>query len=101
MGKQPYPGWSPNYRVVDRVGGKFRTCMIIDLRSNHPLSRTQITVLAERLEATAERGEGAVHGLEALLVTPDQFDPVVCDGLRLTRASGDGGVANMEVPLPD
>lgn len=101
MAKQNYPGWSPNFKTVDMVGGKFRTCMIIDLRSHEPLSRTQLVALAERLEATAERNEGIVNGLEARLITSEQFDPVVCEGLRLTRAADDGWRgAGDEVPFP-
>ena len=101
MAKDSYPGWSPSYRVVDRVGQKYRTCMVVDLRSDEPLSRVQLVALAERLEATVERGEGAVDGLEAILITPEQFDPVVCEGLRLTRTKSDGAATNEEVPLPE
>lgn len=86
-----YPGWPPSYRVVDRVKDKHRTCLVIDLLSDRPLTPSELAVLAERLEATAARRESRALGLEVGVFTADKFDRVVLEGLRLP-APGTGPV---------
>lgn len=89
--KLPYPGWNPNLRVVDRVGDKYRTCMIVDILSDSPLTNGQSAALFERIEATAGRSENTIPGLQISIAVHEQFDQVVCDGLRLPRMNDRDG----------
>lgn len=86
MGK-PYPGFPPSYKVVDETGGYRRTCLVIEFLSLGSLDNTQMALVRERLEACVEGiSKSLLATVEgAKVVTPDQFDPVLCDGLRLSR----------------
>jgi hypothetical protein len=87
MSKKPYPGYPPNYRVVDETGGYYRTCLVIELLSIGSLSNTEMALVQERLEATVEQLKRDLRAtIEASqLVTPDRFDPLLRDGLRLSK----------------
>jgi hypothetical protein len=84
--KKPYPGYPPNYKVVDDTGGYKRTCLVIEFLSLGGLDNTQLALVQEQLEATVERLKGqlrsSVEG--AQVITPDRFDPVLKSGLRLS-----------------
>ena len=85
MPRLPYPGWNPNMLIVDRIGDQHRTCLVVDLRSNDKLSRTQIAAIVERLEATLNRSELVIEGAVNEIATPDRFDINLCNALRLSR----------------
>jgi hypothetical protein len=87
MSKKPYPGYPPNYQVVDDTGGYHRNCFVIELLSLGPLDNTQMALVQEQLEAALDRLHHQLRASveAAQVVTPDRFDPVLCAGLRLSR----------------
>jgi hypothetical protein len=83
----PYPGFPPSYKVVDETGGYKRTCLVIEFLSIGALDKVQMALIQERLEAcVAGIHRSLVSTVEkAQVVTPDRFDPIVCEGLRLSK----------------
>lgn len=85
MSKKPYPGYPPSYRTVDNTGGYTRTCLVVELLSLGALDQTQMALVQEQLEATVERLRRQLAVVEvSQVVTPDRFDPVLREGLRLS-----------------
>lgn len=83
MSKLPYPGTSPNYTAVDKLGGFHRTCIVIDLLSLEQLNPGELAVLQEKLEATIENVRN--QNIEkADVVLPDRFDIILKKGLRIS-----------------
>jgi hypothetical protein len=85
MSKRPYPGYAPNYRHVDKLGGFYRSCFIIDILSLNSLSPTQLAMIQEQIEASVSTISKNMRDIErAEVVTPDRFDKLLKDGLRLS-----------------
>ena len=84
--KKPYPGYPPNYKIVDETGGFKRTCIVVELLSLGALSGAQLALAQEQLEATVERLKRSLAIVERSdVVLPDRFDPLLKAGLRLSR----------------
>lgn len=85
MSKRPYPGYAPNYRHVDKLGGFHRSCFIIDILSLDNLSPAQLAMIQEQIEAAMSTIASNMRDIEkAEVVTPDRFDKLLKDGLRLS-----------------
>lgn len=85
MSKTPYPGYPPNYTVVDETAGYKRTCIIIELLSLGSLEPTVLAMVQEQLEALSERLQLQISTIETTeVVLPDRFDPILKKGLRLS-----------------
>lgn len=85
MSKRPYPGYSPSYHKVDETGGYSRTCLVVELLSLGSLDAVQMALVQEQLEATVERLRRQLAVVEvSQVVTPDRFDRVLREGLRLS-----------------
>jgi hypothetical protein len=84
--KAPYPGFPPSYKIVDETGGYRRTCLVIEFLSLGTLDNTQMALIQERLEACVDIIQRSLMATveRAQVVTPDRFDPVVREGLRLS-----------------
>ncbi len=84
MANEPYPGYPPSYRVVDSVGGFSRTCLAVEFLSLGRLEPAQLAIVTEQLEATVAKLRDSVTTIKAgELITPDRFDPLLRQGLRL------------------
>jgi hypothetical protein len=84
MTKKPYPGFSPNFLKVGEIGGLKRTCFVLEALSTEVLGTTQIAMIEEQISATADRLVNSMPNVEkAEFVTPDRFDRVLANGLRL------------------
>lgn len=84
MTKKPYPGFSPNFLKVGEIGGLKRTCFVLEVLSTETLGATQTAMIEEQISATADRLVGSMPNVEKVeFVTPDRFDRVLIDGLRL------------------
>lgn len=84
MTRKPYPGFPPNYREVEDTGGYRRTCFVVEFMSLGPLEPAQIAMIDEQMAALVDKlRQGIVTVEKAQFVTPDRFDRVLCDGLRL------------------
>lgn len=81
--KAPYPGMAPSYKSVHKTGGYNRTCLVIELLSLGGLDSAQIAYVQEQLEAAVQKILPAVVE-KSQVVTPDRFDPILRDGLRLS-----------------
>lgn len=83
MSKIPYPGYPPNFKIVDKTGGYNRVCLVIELLTNGGLDPARLAYVQEQLEALLSRVMPAVIE-KSQVVTPDRFDPVLREGLRLS-----------------
>lgn len=84
--KKPYPPYPPRYTRVDTLGTYARTCVVVEVLSVGRLSPAQMALVQDQLEATAAKLKQICAVVEQTrVITPDQFDPLLCDGLRLTR----------------
>ena len=82
--KKPYPGFPPNYSEVASVGGYHRTCFVLEFMSLGSLEPAQIAMIDEQMGALADKLRQNMMAVEkADFVTPDRFDRVLCEGLRL------------------
>jgi len=82
--KPPYPGYNPNYRIVDFVGGLRRTCLVVELSSDG-LDAAQLALIQERLEATLDKFLHSSPMIEHYqVVLPDRFDRWLRSGLRIS-----------------
>lgn len=81
MTKPPYPGYPPQFRRVDKTGGYDRTCLVIELISDGRLEPAQLAHLQEQMEALLAK---FAHLEKYQVVTPDQFDGLLRDGLRVS-----------------
>ncbi len=84
--KKPYPGYPPNYKVVDETGGYVRTCVVIEMLSLGGLDAVQTALVQEQLEAAVAKLKTQLRATveAAQVVTPDRFDPILRAGLRLS-----------------
>lgn len=84
MSHKPYPGYPPNYREVEDTGGFRRTCFVLEFMSLGQLEPAQIAMIEEQMGALAEKLRQNMTIVEKVdFVTPDRFDRMLCDGLRL------------------
>lgn len=83
MAKAPYPGYTPSFRVVDKTGGYDRTCLVVEIMSDGRLNAAQLAHIQEQLEATLARVLPAVVE-KSQVVTPDRFDSMLREGLRVS-----------------
>ncbi len=83
MSKESYPGMAPSYKSVHKTGGYSRTCLVVEMLSLGNLDATQLAYVQEQLEAALARILPAVVE-KSQVVTPDRFDPILRDGLRLS-----------------
>ena len=85
MSKRPYPGYAPNYRHVDKLGGFHRSCFVIDILSLDNLSPVQLAMIQEQIEASLSAISKNMRDIERVeVVAPDRFDKLLKDGLRLS-----------------
>jgi hypothetical protein len=86
MSKKSYPGYSPTYKNVLKTGGYSRTCFVLEFQSLGALSKGQVALIDEQVSALVNKLKQSLLTVEkAEVVTPDRFDPILLDGLRLTR----------------
>lgn len=82
--KRPYPGFPPNYKDVASIGGYKRTCFVLEFTSLGSLEPAEIAMIDEQMGALADKLRQNMMAVEkADFVTPDRFDRILCDGLRL------------------
>ena len=78
----PYPGYTPSYKVVSKIGNYARTCFVVELLSLGELDEIQCAQIRERIEATIQHTRVAtVEKID--VVAPNRFDRLLRDGLRL------------------
>ena len=80
---KPYPGYTPNYKIIPKVGGYFRECLVVELLCPDKLDRIQLAQIQERLEAALESLNINAIVEKKEVVTSDRFDPILRQGLRL------------------
>jgi hypothetical protein len=81
---KPYPGFSPNFKVVPATGGLRRTCFVLEFRSAGDLTNTQIAMIEEQMSALAARLAKRIPNVDtAEFVSPKRFDRILLEGLRL------------------
>lgn len=83
MSKILYPGFPPSFKMVDKTGGYNRICLVVELLANGGLDSAQLAYIQEQLEATLNRVLPALVE-KSQVVTPDRFDLVLKEGLRLS-----------------
>lgn len=83
MTKKPYPEYPPSYREVPKIGGYVRKCFVIELLCLDELDNVQQAIVQEKLEAALANLSLNAIIQKAEVVTPDRFDPVLRQGLRL------------------
>lgn len=82
----PYPGYPPSYQHVRIIGGLTRTCLVVELKSEEPLSDGQMAMIREQLEGTLDRVTRNISILQkAELVSEKRFDTALLQGLRLAK----------------
>lgn len=82
--KKPYPGFAPNIKSVIETAGYKRSCMVVDILSLHALEPAEIAMLEEHLSAFLDKLTRIIPNIHRCeLVTPDRFDKILTDGLRL------------------
>ena len=82
--KKSYPGFPPNYREVESTGGYTRTCFVLEFMSLGPLEPVQIAMIDEQMGALVDKLCQNMVAVEKVdFVTPDRFDRILHDGLRL------------------
>jgi len=85
MSRTPYPGYAPSYKVVDETGGFTRNCIILELLSVGKLGPAEMSHIQEQLEAFVAGLSNRMSSVEnAKVVLPDQFDPKLREGLRIS-----------------
>jgi hypothetical protein len=83
--KKPYPGYPPSYKIVDETGGLHRSCLVIEFLSPKPLTNSEIAMIQEKIEVHVDNLKQIMVSIEeAQVVTPDRFDPILREGLRLS-----------------
>ena len=83
MTKKPYPGYPPSYKEIPKVGGYVRKCFVIELLCLEEMNNIQLAQVQEKLEAALANLNLNSIIEKAEVVTPDRFDPVLRQGLRL------------------
>jgi len=80
----PYPGYSPNYEVVNKTGDYTRDCIVLELRSLDALNNLQLAMIQEQLEASLAKIIRQIPTIEGTdIVLSSRFDPILRKGLRL------------------
>jgi len=85
MTKSPYPGYHPNNTSVTHLGNMARNCLVIELLSlSDELDQTELALVQEAVELSIDKLKSRIPSLESIkVVTPDRFDPLLRNGLRL------------------
>ncbi len=81
---KPYPGYPPNYKLVDKLGGFHRNCLVIEILSLDSLDNCSIALIKEQVEATLARLSVSIGIEKAEVVSKERFDQSLKDGLRLS-----------------
>lgn len=85
MSLSPYPGYPPNFRIVDVLGGMHRTCLVIEVLSLGSIDDLQLSVMRDQLEGLLEKMKVSMPMIEKTKVAlPTQFDKLLRDGLRIS-----------------
>lgn len=85
MTKKPYPGIPPSYKIVDENGGYQRTCFVIEFLSLGPFDNIQTAMVQEQLEATTQKiTQNITHIEKTDVISPDRFDRILRQGLRIS-----------------
>ncbi len=85
MAEKQYPGYPPSYKLVEKTGGYYRTCIVIDLLSLSKLHSSELAVIQEQLEAVMSRLCKTMPNIERSdVVLQNRFDRNLRDGLRLS-----------------
>lgn len=80
----PYPGFPPNYKEVSETGGLKRTCFVLEFRSSHDLTNTQLAMIEEQISALAKKLAFRIPSVDTVeFVVPKRFDRILLEGLRL------------------
>lgn len=86
MSKLPYPGFSPNFKIVGTINGLYRNCIVIELQSVDKLNNVQMAIIQEQLEATVNRlADNIIDIKNTDVVSDDRFDSILREGLRLPK----------------
>lgn len=84
MSKLPYPGYPPNYTKVDKLCGKHRQCMVMELLTDEKLTPLQVAVILEKLEAIISNHLKDRENISKFeVISQDRFDTLLLQGLRL------------------
>lgn len=88
MSNTPYPGFPPNFKIIDEINGLSRQCFVVEIRSRDQLSQEHIAMIKEQVEGTINKLKSKITTIENMeLVYQDRFDRVLTDGLRLSNKS--------------
>ena len=81
-----YPGFAPNFKIVEKTGGYTRNCIVIELQTIGGLDKMQLALIQEQLEMTIDKIKRQIPVIENThVILQDKFDSILCDGLRLPR----------------
>lgn len=81
---RPYPGYSPNQKSVTTTGGYHRNCLVIDILSLAQMNPAEIAMLEEQVSAQLAKLSKTMPNIHKCeLITPDRFDRILSEGLRL------------------
>lgn len=83
MSRPPYPGYPPNYSVVDKLGNMHRDVIVIEILKNDGITNVDLSYLKEQIEAFLDRlaTEGKVINKSGVY-TSDTFDTDLRKALR-------------------
>jgi len=54
MAKAPYPGYPPNYTVIDKLGGMTRQCWVLEICTDDGLDPVRIAQLEDAIAMLIE-----------------------------------------------
>ena len=72
MAKAPYPGYSPNYRLVDKLGGMVRQCWVLEVCTDDSLDPIRMSQLEDAIEILIDSKFPEIKANK--IVRSDQFD---------------------------
>jgi hypothetical protein len=80
MPNAPYPPYPPNLTKVVKVGGFNRTCFVVDICTEEPLTSAQLVQLEDQIALTVERFRFVY---KSDIVGPNRFITPLRAALRL------------------
>ena len=78
-----YPGYGPNYKVVQELGGYNRNCFVVELLSEGKLNNAEIAMVKERIEAILATLANSVGFEKSKVIHQSDFDSILRAGLRI------------------
>ncbi len=80
MPNTPYPGYSPNYRQVPKIGGFDRTCYVLELRTLGEMDPIRRAMLEDAIGVAVAKFQ-EVESFD--IVRSDRFDTDLRHAMRL------------------